>query len=250
MEKRRKQPNKATSPFTYDLPHSKRERLAKLIGRRALTHCNLNGLAVSALPDTGVQVSMIDRDWNSKYLPDTPVRPLSDIIGDKDELRVYAANGDVLPFDGWVALKVNLMGNEDPNLSITVPFLVSSLALERPLLGFNVLEEMIQEQPEKLISTLVVLLCNALCIPAEKAELMVSFIQASKPSVQCGRLRRGRQDMVIPAGQVAWVKCQVPPHMSTSDAVFLFEPDDNNVQLTELDVGEGLLEYKIQENLM
>ncbi|ROL50013.1 hypothetical protein DPX16_5772 [Anabarilius grahami] len=158
--------------------------------------------------------------------------------GEEDELRVYVVNGDVLPFDGWVALTVNLMGNEDSNLSITVPFLVSSLALERPLLGFNVLEEMIQERPEKLISTLVILLCNALCIPAEKAELMVSFIQASKPSVQCGHLRTGRQDMVIPAGQVAWAKCQVPPHMSTSDAVFLFEPDDYNVQLTELDVGE------------
>ncbi len=32
--------------------------------------------------------------------------------------------------------------------------------------------------------------------------------------------------------------------MSTSDTVFLFEPDDNNVQLTELDVGEGLLEVQ------
>ncbi|KAJ7992476.1 hypothetical protein DPEC_G00279080 [Dallia pectoralis] len=136
------------------------------------------------------------------------------------------------------------MGNEDPSLSITVPFLVSSLALERPLLGFNVLEEMIQEQPEKLISTLVVLLCKALCIPAEKAELMVNFIQTSKPLVECGRLRTGRQDILIPAGQVAWVKCQVPPHMSTSDPVVLFEPEDNNVQLTELDVGEGLLEFQ------
>ncbi len=243
-EKKQKHPNKTTNPFTHDLPHSKRERLAKLIGRRALTHCNLNGLAVSALLDTGAQVSMIDRDWKSRYLPDTPVRPLSEIIGEEDELRVYAVNGDALPFDGWVALTVNLMGNEDPNLSITVPFLVSSLALERPLLGFNVLEEMIQEQPEKLISTLVVLLCNALCIPAEKAELMVNFFQASKPSVQYGHLRTGRQDTVIPAGQVAWVKCQLPPHMSTSDTVFLFEPDDNNVQLTELDVGEGLLEVQ------
>lgn len=239
-----KQPNKTTTPSSHDLPHSKSERLANLIGRRALTHCNLNGLAVSALLDTGAQVSMIDRDWKSKYLPDTPVRPLSDIIGDEEELKVYAVNGDVLPFDGWVALTVNLMGNENPKLSITVPFLVSSLALERPLLGFNVLEEMIQGQPEKLIPALTILLCNAMLIPAEKAELLVGFIQADKPSVQCGRLRTGRQDTVIQAGQVIWVKCQVPPNMNSSDTVFLFEPDDNNVQLIELDVGEGLLEVQ------
>lgn len=103
---------------------------------------------VSALLDTGAQVSMIDRDWKSKYLPDTPVRPLSDMIGDEEEFKVYAVNGDALPFDGWVSLTVNLVGNENPSLSITVPFLVSSLALQRPLLGFSVLEEMIQEQPE------------------------------------------------------------------------------------------------------
>ncbi len=113
---------------------------------------------------------------------------------------MYAVNGDSLPFDGWVAFTVNLMGNEDPNLSITVPFLVSSLALERPLLGFNVLEEMIQEQPERLMSTLVVLLCNALCIPAEKAELIVNSIQASKPSVQYGTY--GQADRTLLSRQV------------------------------------------------
>lgn len=158
-----------------------------------------------------------------------------EIIDDEEELKIYAVNGDVLPFDGWVALTVNLMGNEDPSLSITVPFLVTNLVLERPLLGFNVLEEMIQEQPEKLIPTLIGLLSNAMVIPAEKAELLVNFIQTDKPTVQCGHLRTSRQDTVIPAGHVAWVKCQVPPNMDLSDSVFLFEPDDNNVQLAELD---------------
>lgn len=125
----------------------------------------------------GAQVSLIDRDWKRKYLPDTPVRPLSDIISDGDELRVYAVNGDLLPFDGWVALTVNLMGNEETNLSITVSFLIS--------------EEMIQERPEKLISTLIVLLCKALCISAEKAEQMVSFIQANnKPLYSVGAYGR------------------------------------------------------------
>lgn len=38
-------------------PYSKSEKLAKLIGRKALTQCHLNGLAVSALLDTGAQVT-------------------------------------------------------------------------------------------------------------------------------------------------------------------------------------------------
>lgn len=226
------------------LPFSKSECLAKLVGRRALTQCNLNGLAVSALLDTGAQVSMIDRVWKNRYLPGIPVRPLNEIINDEEELKVYAVNGAVLPFDGWVALTVNLKGNENPNLSITVPFLVSSLDLERPLLGFNVLEVMIQGQPEKLIPALTSLLCNAMVMPAEKAELLVNCIQTDKPPVQCCRLRTGRQDTVIPAGQVAWVKCHIPPHMELSDPIFLFEPDDNSISLADVDVGEGLLKVQ------
>lgn len=61
---------------------------------------------------------------------------------------MYTINGDIIPSDGWVAPAVNLVGNENPDLSITVPYLVSRSVLERLLLGFNVLEEMIQEQPE------------------------------------------------------------------------------------------------------
>lgn len=126
---------------------------------RALTQCNLNGLAVSALLDTGAQLSMIDSISKDKYLPDLNIRPLIDIING-DELDVYAVNGNLVPFDGWVAITVNLPGNENPSLSIKIPFLVSSLPLERPLLGFNVLEELVQGQPERLIPTLITLLCG------------------------------------------------------------------------------------------
>lgn len=114
-----------------------------------------------------------------------------------------------------------------------LPFLVSRLALERPLLGFNVLEEVIQAQPEQLVPTVTTLLCIAMLIPIDKAELLVNFIQTSKPSVQCGHIRTGRQDIVTPAGQVAWIKWQVLLSI-------LFEPDDNAL-LADLDVGGGLL---------
>lgn len=64
---RQKRPNKTTIQSTHDLSYSKSECLANLNGTRALTHCNLNGLAVSVLLDTGAKVNMIDRDRKSKY---------------------------------------------------------------------------------------------------------------------------------------------------------------------------------------
>lgn len=89
----------------------------------------------------GAQVSIIDRHWRDKYLPNLDVRPLTELIElmeDKKTLEVYAVNGGLIPFDGWVIITLNLPGNEDPDLSVSVPFLVSSLPLEMPLLGFNV----------------------------------------------------------------------------------------------------------------
>ena len=42
---------------------TKRGAVANLIGKKALIQCHLSGLAVTALLDTGAQVSMISRDW-------------------------------------------------------------------------------------------------------------------------------------------------------------------------------------------
>lgn len=247
-EKEQPTESKHVNTLATDLSDVKSERLAKLIGKKALTQCHLNGLAVNALLDTGAQVSIIDKDWKDKYLPDTAIRPIHEIIDEEDDLKLYAVNGDSLPFEGWVAVTVNLVGNVDPNLSITVPFLVSSFVLERPILGFNVLEEVIQKQPERFVPTLTSLLCNAMSIPTEKAELLVNFIQTDRPSVQNERLRTGRCDTTIPAGQVAWIKCNVSPDMNLSQTVFLFEPDENSTRLAELDIGEGLMEVRNAKN--
>ncbi|KAL7874490.1 hypothetical protein SRHO_G00054600 [Serrasalmus rhombeus] len=204
------QQSQLSPPPSLSLPTHRGERLAKFIGEKTLTQCSLNGVAAKALLDTGAQVSMIDRGWMEKHLPGTVVRPLSEAFDDKEELEVHAVNGDVLPFDGWILITVSLGEVRGFSESIIVPFLVSSIPLEQPLLGFNVLEEVIHSHPAKSDLILTSLLSKAITILTEKAELLVSFIQAGKPSMQHGHLRTGTYDTVIPADQVTWVKCQVP----------------------------------------
>ena len=126
--------NPTLSPSTAELSGAKIEPVVKLIGRKAIIQCNLNGIAVAALLDTGAQVSIIDRNWKDKYLPSHDTRPLTELLEGDGKLEVYTVNGDAIPFEGWVAITVNLPGTEDPSLSINVPFLVSHLPLERPLL--------------------------------------------------------------------------------------------------------------------
>ncbi len=68
-------------PAGKSLPGTKKETIVKLIGKKALAQCNLNGLAVTALLDTGAQVSMINQIWKDKYLPTVEVRPLVELMG-------------------------------------------------------------------------------------------------------------------------------------------------------------------------
>lgn len=81
-------------------------------------------------------------------------------------------------------------------------FLVSRLGMERPLAEFNVLEQLIEGQPEQLAPTLTKLLCNI--SPVRKPNYCeLQYIQTARVSMQQGRLSIGATDMVIPTGWVA-----------------------------------------------
>lgn len=121
-------------------------RTAPLIGRKSLLKCFISGYAATVLFDSGSQVSIIDRSWRETFIPTHPVRPLQELLDPGENLDLYAANGESIPYDGWVELTVNIEGNDNPNLTIQVPFLVSQLRLPQPLLGANVLQEMMNGQ--------------------------------------------------------------------------------------------------------
>ena len=82
--------------------------------------------------DSGSQVCIIDKKWADTYIPHHTVRPLRERV-DVD-LDVYGVTGHAIPYDGWVALTVNLTGSDDPNLTIPAPFLASQLSMPQTLL--------------------------------------------------------------------------------------------------------------------
>lgn len=139
---------------------------------------------MDALLDTGAQVSLVDKQWKDKYLPDLDIHPLSELMElmeDKKMSEGHVVNGELIPFDGWVVISVNLPGNEYPHLSISVPFLVSSLPLEMPLIGFNVVDVVIQGKPERLAQTLAQQIGGAMSISSNTAMNIVHFVQTKKP---------------------------------------------------------------------
>lgn len=70
---------------------------------------------------------------------------------------------------------INLPGGEGPTFSISTPVLVSTLPMDKHLIGFDILEQITVGQPEWLIPTLVTLLSNAIFFSPEKAEVLVSI---------------------------------------------------------------------------
>lgn len=216
---------------------------APLIGKKSLLKCLIGGYPTTVLFDSGSQVSIIDQQWMDTHILTHMLRPLSELL--EEELGVYAVTGHAVPYTGWVELTVNLAGNEDPNLTIQAPFLVSPLPLPQPLLGANVLQEIVRrkESSGDAVATVVSFLRSAFGIEEEQVEAIVNFIQVP-PRTYCDpvTIRVGQDHTIIPPGRTAYVWCRVPPNFDVSNPTVLYEPMEESVVLGQLSVGEGLLE--------
>ena len=66
---------------------------------------------------------------------DTEIKGISELI--ETELNITAANGEAIPYVGWVQLSFQLSQGQP---LLQVPFLVTEKRLNLPLIGYNVIE--------------------------------------------------------------------------------------------------------------
>lgn len=81
--------------------------VAKLIGKRCMLTCYLNGVKTDMLPDSGAQVTILEKSWLEKNLPAVKIQSLENLLPDVP-LRITAANGTDVPFEGWTELLVEI----------------------------------------------------------------------------------------------------------------------------------------------
>lgn len=79
-----------------------------LVGRQCLVECYLHGQQIQALWDTGSQVCVIDELWKQEYLPEVPLKDVSNILEAPNTLNLVAANGIDLPYIGYVEVTFRL----------------------------------------------------------------------------------------------------------------------------------------------
>lgn len=68
----------------------------ELVGKRCIIRCYVSKQKVQALWDTGSQVCAIEEIWKASYLPDVPLRDVTEFIDPLDSLRIEAANAEYL----------------------------------------------------------------------------------------------------------------------------------------------------------
>lgn len=202
-----------------------RKRVAQLIGKRCMVSCAINGVPLQMLLDSGAQVTMVGRAWIEEALPSVKIQPLSSLFPDQP-LEISAANGTAVPFDGWAYVDLQICSESHGQTDIQVPILISQSCVNCPLLGSNVIAEMIKENKEQVDITAI--LKEAMSVSESTVETLISVLQILAPDEtppQC-TVRVGKKGLTIPAGQICEVKCRV--RAWPRGGTMLFEPSLEN----------------------
>lgn len=205
-----------TNSKPRDQPHmcnlsAKRKRVAQLVGKKCLVWCQMNKCKTQALWDTGAQVSIMSHQWKSNNLPDLKVHPISDLLSSDELLDLRAVNGSEIPFQGWVEVRLSLCdpkGKAAAQDEVLVPILVSRDIMQKPIIGFNAIEELIKQNPTQS-SDSVSLLRSSLKVGAGKAEALLNLIHTVTSETATYPVKTGRTAVVVPSGQMHCISCPI-----------------------------------------
>ena len=115
-----------------------RRKVLNLVGDKPKFRCFLNDVESEMLWDTGSMVTLVDRRWVRRYFPDAELLPVSMFLN--QELSLKATNSSEIKFDGVLLLDFGL---EKGKPEFAVPVLVSSQSIAEPILGYNVIEDVV-----------------------------------------------------------------------------------------------------------
>ena len=209
-----KPPERKTS-FLSHLRPSEHRKLIRLVGEKCEVNCKLNGKRTKGLWDTGAQVSGISRGWLGRNFPELVLRDVCDLL--ERNLDIQAANKENMPIDGWVELTFQLTSGP----AICVPFLVFSDEISVPIIGFNVIFELLKVGSVDLVAEVMA----AMGLDKDKAVKTINIIQ-SAGSLPLSEVKVGKKAVTVGAGQSVQVRCLAPVGLLESATPVLFQPDE------------------------
>ena len=103
----------------------------------------MNGVESAVLLDTGAQTSIVSKQFVDVNFPSLQVKKIRELLGQNDKLNLAAANGTSIPKTGWLDICLTFGNEQQKSTEISVPFLVTETDIDYPIVGYNVIMEVI-----------------------------------------------------------------------------------------------------------
>ena len=161
--------------------------------------------------NTGAQVSLVDERWVVANNLEKHIRPLHELFD--QNLVIKSVSGEELVHVGWTDINVSINCDKQ---EVTVPFLVTRVELDKPILGFNVSREFLQDSDVSYIFQ----------DHDDKAVDLVTETLQVEQTGDIGKVKVGKQKVIIPNGSTKTVKCIIHSGVEKGNQVALFFPTD------------------------
>ena len=225
-----RQAEKKPTMFQSHIVPSVRRKLIKLVGEKCEMLGVLNGVATRLLWDTGAQVSALSKRWLMINFPDAVIRDVNELVD--QELNIRTANGGKMPCLGWIELPFKLSTGP----TIDVPFVVMEEKLQQPVLGFNVIWELLKDESVDMVKEIQ----TALRLDELSTQQTINLIQNAKEQ-SLAYVTTNKKDTVIQAGAVIQLRCRAPVGYLQENTSVIFEPDELQEWPEELTIADKLL---------
>ena len=208
-----------------------KKRMVKLVGKKPMLKCRIDGKVVELLWDTGSMVSIVGRKWVKRNFPGKKIFSVAEFL-DNEELRLRAANKSNIKVDGVILWEFELDGMEK---GFVVPVVVSSEDLGEPILGYNVIEHLVLNGAKEQTGALQASLSstrrgfdvNSLVALVEERAEQADFLTEVKAA----------SSMTIPAASKVQIRCRVKARSNDGEQTVYFSPriEEGDDELTFLE---------------
>lgn len=182
-----------------------------------------------ALWDTGAQASIINKTWRQTFLPNTEVRAIEELLG-PSTISGLAVNQTEIQFSGWAEVEFKLEQTRNPDMTLKVPILIcpDARVAEEPIIGYNVIAEVIRQCSETegptLTKNLLDVLSLALSLNPEGAEALMQVLQSDGEEMGKKTVKIGKVSVKLPPGQLTLVQARAHSGPLEEDKV-MFVPE-------------------------
>ena len=168
------------------------------------------------------------------------LRNVEELLGAGGELNLEAMNGTDIPFDGWIEVRFKLAGDDTTADELTVPVLVGQKEQEYPIIGFNVIKEVLSQRSENPQAASNIIQQSFPLVLHTQVGALVNLIQSRSQDPGTATVKVGKRDVMLPKREATKVKCQIHFGPIPEGMPMIFEPKEDSELPDGLELSEEL----------